>query len=164
MPIAGTIAWTIVGIGGVYLNTRAASLLLFGATGSIFYLALLVAKFTGEDILGKHQPANLFDRILFLTLVMAFLVFAISIPFFLVDPTSLPLSVGVATGLMWLPFSVMIRHWVGFFHAITRTILVVAAWYLFPSQRFVIIPAIIVAVYLVTLRALATRKLNLTAV
>ena len=157
MPIAGMIAWTVVGIAGAFLSTQAASLVLFAATGSIFYLALLIAKFTGEDLLGRRHRGNIFDRIFLLTIAMAFLVFAISIPFFLIEPTSLPLGVGIATGLMWLPFSAIIRHWVGYFHGVTRTILIVAAWYAFPSQRFVIIPAIIVIVYLITLLVLTTR-------
>ena len=92
-----------------------------------------------------------------LTVGMAWLVFAIAIPFFLVEPTSLPLTVGILAGLMWLPFSWMIQHWVGIFHGIARTVLVVAVWYLFPDHRFVAVPAVIVAVYLVTIWALATR-------
>ena len=51
----------------------------------------------------------------------------------------------------------MIQHWVGLFHGIARTILVLAAWYLFPAHRFVAIPAVIVAVYLVTIYVLWTR-------
>lgn len=163
MPIAGTIAWIVVGVAGMFLDTSRAALVLFVATGSIFYLGLLVAKFTGEDLLGRRSRGNFFDRLFLLTVVMAFLTFAISIPFFLVEPTSLPLSVGIATGLMWLPFSCMIRHWVGYFHAFARTGLIVAAWYLFPHHRFVIIPAIIVLIYLITIAVLASRRRNANA-
>jgi hypothetical protein len=56
---------------------------------------------------------------------MALLVYAIAIPFFLIERTSLPLTVGILTGLMWLPFSGMIQHWVGLFHGIARTGLIV---------------------------------------
>ena len=52
----------------------------------------------------------------------------------------------------------MIRHWVGLFHSIARTVLVTAAWYLFPAYRFVVIPAVIVVIYLVTIYFLATRS------
>jgi hypothetical protein len=82
---------------------------------------------------------------------MPWLVFAIAIPFFMVEPTSLPLSVGILAGTMWLPFSWSIQHWIGKFHAFTRTALVAVAWYAFPDQRFVIIPAIIVVIYLITI-------------
>lgn len=157
MPISGTIAWTVIGLAGMFLSVPAAALVLFIATGSIFYLALLVAKFTGEDLLGRQDRGNFFDRVFLLTVAMSFLVFSISIPFFLLEPTSLPLSVGIATGLMWLPFSFLLGHWIGYFHTIVRTALIVPAWYLFPTQRFVVIPAIIVAIYLITIRVLANR-------
>lgn len=89
---------------------------------------------------------------------MSWLVFAIAIPFFMVEPASLPLSVGILTGLMWLPFSWMIQHWVGQFHAFARTFLVIIVWFVFPDQRFVVIPAVIVVIYLITIYVLATRK------
>jgi hypothetical protein len=60
---------------------------------------------------------------------------------------------------MWIPFSWIIQHWVGLFHSIARTALIVAAWFSFPDHRFVVIPAIIVFVYVITIIALATRRL-----
>jgi len=60
-------------------------------------------------------------------------------------------------GLMWLPFSWIIRHWIGAFHSHARALLIVAAWYAFPAQRFVFIPAIIVAIYIVTIVVLERR-------
>ena len=157
MPIAGTIAWTIIGIAGAFAPTDLAAWILFICTGSIFGLGLIIARFIGEDLLGKGKN-NEFDRLFFQTILMAWLVFAIAIPFFMIEPTSLPLSVGILAGLMWLPFSWMIQHWIGQFHAFARTILVTLAWYLFPDQRFVIIPAIIVLIYLITIYFLATRR------
>jgi len=157
MPIAGAIAWTIVGIGGALLPVGLASWVLFIATGSTFGLGVLVAKAIGEDLLGKNRASNWFDTLFFHTIMMSWLVFAIAIPFFMIEPTSLPLTVGILAGLMWIPFSWMIGHWIGLFHGIARTVLVLAAWSLFPQQRFVVIPAIIVAVYLVTIAVLAGR-------
>lgn len=161
MPIAGTIAWLVAGAAGMWLGTRGAAIVLFAATGSIFYLGLVVARFTGEDLLGRTRPGNFFDRLFLLTIAMACGVYAIAIPFFLVEPTSLPLTVGILTGLMWIPFSGLLGHWIGFFHAITRTVLIVVAWYLWPEHRFVSIPAVIIAVYLVTIRVLAARSRRL---
>lgn len=157
MPIAGTIAWTVIGIGGMFLPTPLASWTLFIATGMIFSIGLVVARFTGEDLLGKQRPGNPFDALFMRTVVMSWLVFAIAIPFFRLEPTSLPLTVGILAGLMWLPFGWIIGHWVGTFHAVSRTILCLAAWYAFPEQRFVAIPAVIVAIYLVTIFALVRR-------
>jgi hypothetical protein len=88
---------------------------------------------------------------------MALLVYAIAIPFFQADYTSLPLSVGILSGLMWLPFSWIIGHWVGTFHTLVRTALVTAVWYVFPLDRFIVVPAVIVAVYAVTVLVLEVR-------
>ena len=156
MPIAGMIAWAGIGVAGALLPMRAAAWAVFIGTGMIFYLGVLVARFTGEDLMGKKAP-NFFDRIFFHGLVQAVIVYAIAIPFFLVEPTSLPMTIGILTGLMWIPLSALLGHWVGLFHAFTRTALIVVAWYLLPEQRFVAIPAIIVAVYLVTIFVLERR-------
>jgi hypothetical protein len=157
MPIAGAIAWAAIGVCGAFLPVGLAAWALFIGTGSIFGLGLLVARVLGEDLLGKTRPANVFDSLFMHAVVMAWLVFAIAIPFFMIEPTSLPLTVGILAGLMWVPFSWIIQHWVGLFHAIVRTVLVLVAWYLFPEDRFVAIPAVIVVVYVVTISALAAR-------
>lgn len=157
MPLAGTIAWTVIGIAGAFVPVGLAAWILFIATGMIFALGLFLARFLGEDLIGKSRN-NEFDQLFFQSVLMAWLVFTIAIPFFMIEPTSLPLSVGILAGLMWLPFSWIIRHWVGQFHAFARTFLVTIAWYVFPDQRFVIIPAIIVVIYLITIYVLITRK------
>ena len=158
MPIAGTIAWTIIGIAGAFVPVGLAAWILFICTGMIFGLGLIIARFVGEDLLGKTRDNNEFDQLFFQTVLMSWLVFAIAIPFFMIEPTSLPLSVGILAGLMWLPLSWIIKHWAGTFHAFARTILVTIAWFLFPDQRFVVIPAIIVGIYLITIYILATRE------
>ncbi|MFK7766504.1 MAG: hypothetical protein AB8B55_04735 [Mariniblastus sp.] len=163
MPVAGAIAWTLVGICGTLFGTYWSSMCLFGLTGSIFYLGLFIARFTGEDLLGRTRPSNLFDRIFLMSVFQAFLVFSIAIPFFLVERTSLPLSVGILSGLMWIPFSLIINHWVGYFHTISRTLLIVVLWYAFPELRFVLIPLAIVAVYVITIATLLKRHQKVTA-
>ena len=155
MPIAGMIAWSIIGIASLFVPVELAAWILFIGTGMIFALGLLIARFLGEDLIGKKQ--NEFDRLFFITVQMSWLVFAIAIPFFMIEPTSLPLSVGILAGLMWLPFSWIIQHWIGTFHAFARTALVMMAWFAFPDARFVVVPAIIVAIYLITIYVLARR-------
>ena len=162
MPIAGTIAWTAIGIAGAVLPLGAAAWALFIGTGMIFSIGVVVARFTGEDLLGRESKGNFFDKVFFHAVAMAVLVYSIAIPFFLVEPTSLPMSVGILSGLMWIPFSALINHWVGLFHGVARTVLLVFAHYAFPEQRFVIIPAIIVAIYLVTIVVLHRRYVTIT--
>ena len=157
MPLAGMIAWAIVGVAGAFLPPVLKVWVLFGATGSILFLGIFLSRFTGEDFLDRHRPKNVFDNLFLHTVAMAVLVYAIAIPFFQEDYTSLPLSVGILSGLMWLSLSWIIEHWVGIFHTLARTALIVAVWYLFPLARFVAIPAVIVAVYAVTIIVLEMR-------
>ena len=150
-PIAGLIAWFIVAISGICFPDNITVWVLFIATGSIVYLAMGISKLTGEDYLDKSKPQNTFDKLFFLTVTQAILVYSIAIPFFIEDYTSLPLTVGILTGLMWVPLTWIIDHWVGLFHSIVRTILVLILWYLFPSDRFVVIPIAIIIVYIVSI-------------
>ncbi|GAA4854843.1 DUF7010 family protein [Luteimonas vadosa] len=157
MPLAGSIAWTIVAIGGATLPLALAVWVLFLATGMIVWLGVGLSRLTGEDFMDKTRPKNAFDALFFSTVAMALLAWAIAIPFFRADPTSLPLSVGILSGMMWLPLSWTIRHWIGWFHAIVRTALVLVAHYAWPDHRFVAVPLAIVAIYLVTIVVLERR-------
>ena len=141
MPLTGAIVWAVIGVCGAILEPAAAVWVLFLGTG--------------EHL--TKQRRNAFDPLFYVGTAQALLVFSIAIPFFQTDYTSLPLSVGILTGLMWMPFSWIIQHWIGIFHSVTRTALCLTAWYLFPDQRFVVIPAIIVAVYAVTIVVLEKR-------
>ena len=157
MPLAGAVAWTIVGVAGAFLTPILEVWLLFGATGFIVALGIFFSRFTGENFLDKQRPKNVFDDLFFRTVGEALLVYAIAIPFFRADYTSLPLSVGILSGLMWLPFSWIIGHWIGTFHTVARTALVTASWYLCPHFRFIAVPAVIVAIYAVTIVVLEAR-------
>ena len=156
-PLAGLIAWSIAGISGIVFPAKITVWVLFIATGSIVYLGLFISKFTGENFLDKNKPKNEFDRLFLFTVFQSVLVYSIAIPFFLTDYTSLPMTIGILTGLMWLPFSWIIKHWVGIFHTVVRTIIVLCLWYLFPENRFVVIPFAIVLMYVVTIYILLKR-------
>ena len=163
MPLAGLIVWTMLGIAGAFLPPILAVWSLFIGAGCIAYLGIMLSRFTGEDFLDKKKPRNAFDSLFFYCVAMALLVYAIAIPFFRVDYTSLPLTVGILAGLMWVPFSWIIQHWVGIFHAVARTVLVTVSWYLAPHRRFVVIPVVIVGVYAVTIVVLELRWRRVTA-
>ncbi len=160
-PIAGLIAWGIVAISGLFFSDTITVWVLFISTGCIVYLAMGISKFTGEDYLDKNKPKNAFDSLFFLTVAQAILVYSIAIPFFIENYTSLPLTIGILTGLMWVPLTWIIDHWVGLFHTITRTIAILVLWYLFPENRFVFIPIAIVIIYIISIIILKNRKLSL---
>ena len=157
-PLAGLIIWTLIGINGIFFSDFVAVWSIFIGTGSIVYLGLFLSKFTGENFLDKNKPKNEFDTLFLFTAGQAILVYSIAIPFFLVDYSSLPMTVGILTGLMWLPFSWIIKHWVGIFHTLTRIIIVLTLWYILPEYRFEAIPFAIVLIYIITLIILKNRK------
>ena len=141
-PLSGLIAWLLVGISGLIFPDRTTVWVLFIATGGIVYLALFISKLTGENFLDKTKPKNEFDQLFLFTVIQAVLIYA----------------VGILTGTMWMPFTWVIKHWVGAFHAILRTVVVLSLWYIFPEDRFVAIPFAIVVVYLITLFILYKRR------
>lgn len=157
-PLAGMIVWLLIGIASLFLPVRTTVWVLFIGTGSIVYLGMFLSRFTGENFMDKTKPKNTFDPLFLMTVGQSMLTYAIAIPFFIQDYSSLPLSVGILAGTMWLPFSWIIQHWVGIFHAVTRTVIIVALWYLFPDLRFTVIPFAIVLIYAVTLLILQKRK------
>lgn len=160
MPIAGLVMWLITGILGFVLEPKMAALSIFITTGMIVYLGMFVSKFTGEHFIGKKKQKNVFDALFMFTVAQALLAYAIAIPFYMQDFTSLPMSVGILTGMMWLSMSWMLGHWIGIAHGVSRTIIVLVVWYLMPDHRFTMIPFAIVAVYLVTIVVLEKRWRN----
>ena len=156
-PLAGLIVWTIIGFVGIFFSDFIAVWSIFIGTGSIVYLAMFISKYTGEDFLDKTKPKNEFDKLFFFTVGQALLAYSIAIPFFIIDYSSLPMTVGILTGLMWLPFSWIINHWVGIFHATFRTTIILVLWYLLPEYRFIAIPFAIVLIYIITIGILKNR-------
>ncbi|MCH7411329.1 hypothetical protein MM239_18180 [Belliella sp. DSM 111904] len=110
VPLAGLLVWFIIGVSGIYLPDGITVWVLFLGTGSIVYLGMLIAKWTGENFISKKGVRNDFDKLFLFSMAQSMIIFAIAIPFFLVDYTSLPLTVGILTCLMWIPFSWIIQH------------------------------------------------------
>ena len=131
--------------------------LLYIGTGAIFYLGAGLSYITGERFFAKDKVTTSFDRLFFVGLIMSLMVFGIALPVAAVDHTTVPLSLGILAGLMWMPLSWAIQHWVGYFHTIARTIAIVAVWYLFPEARVEAISTVIVVIYIISLYALEQR-------
>lgn len=158
MPLAGALVWALLILTGWLLPPGAAVMAIYIGTGSIVYIAMGMAKLTGENFkFEKGANRNFFDTLFLATVGMSFMVYAIAIPFFLTDYRSLPFTVAILTGLMWLPISVMMQNWIGVVHAVGRTLLCTAAWFLFPELSFVLQPLIVVGMYGVSLMALQNR-------
>ena len=85
MPIAGTIVWFCLGMLALFIPAKSMVLPVYIGTGSIFYLALFLSKFTGEKLLVKKEERNPFDSLFLYTLGMSWCAFAIAIPFGIQD-------------------------------------------------------------------------------
>ena len=157
MPLAGTVVWALLGISAPFVSELTITWLLYIGTGAIFYLGAGLSYLTGERFFAKKAAKNSFDRLFFVGMIMSLTVFAIALPVAAIDHTTVPLSIGILAGLMWMPLSWAIEHWIGYFHTLTRTFGIVAAWYLFPDARVEAISAVIVAVYIVSLITLERR-------
>ncbi|WP_051484503.1 DUF7010 family protein [Shewanella waksmanii] len=157
MPIAGAIVWLLLGITALVVPAKNMVLPVYIGTGCIFYLALFISRFTGEKLLVKKDQRNPFDTLFLYTLGMSWCAFAVAIPFGLENYTAVPMAIGIVSGLMWLPISWSLEHNVGIIHTLLRTVLIVIAWYLFPEQRFIVIPFVIVFVYAISLYQLLSR-------
>ena len=156
IPIAGAICWGVAGAFGAVLPVSSASIAMFICVGLIFPLALLVGLVVHENVMARDELGDL----LFKSIIAASLFWAVVIPFFIVDRSSVPLTLGIIFGIPWMILGWIIRHWIGSFHAIARTVLIVVAWFLFPEYRFVAIPGIIVVIYLISIFVLATRTIS----
>ncbi len=157
MPLAGTVVWALLGISAPFVSELTITWLLYIGTGAIFYLGAGPPTSPVSDFLPRRQAKNSFDRLFFVGMIMSLMVFAIALPVAAIDHTTVPLSIGILAGLMWMPLSWAIEHWIGYFHTLTRTFGIVAAWYLFPDARVEAISAVIVAVYIVSLITLERR-------
>ena len=136
VPIAGAICWAVAGVFGAVLPVSSASIAMFVCVGMIFPLSLLVGRVVHENVMARDQLSDL----LFKSIMAASLFWAVVIPFYIVDRSSVPLTLGIIFGMPWMILGWIIRHWIGAFHAIARTVLIVVAWFSFPEYRFVAIP------------------------
>jgi hypothetical protein len=157
MPLAGTIAWLAILIAVHVLPQRWWMLTVFIGTGMIAYLGMFLSRFTGEHFLDKSRPKNAFDALFFLAVGQAFLVFCIAIPFSTVSPMSTAMSVGIISGLMWVPVSWLIGHWIGVVHGAVRAVGCMALWFISPAHTFIFVPALILVLYGVTIYVLESR-------
>jgi len=157
MPMAGLIVWAAIGASAPFLTNAATTWLLYLGTGAIFYLGAGLSYLTGERFFSKDRQNTAFDTLFFVGMAMSLLVFGIALPVASIAPATLPLSIGILTGLMWMPLSWAIEHWVGYFHTLARTLGIVLAWYLFPDARIEAISTVIVVIYVVSLIVLERR-------
>ncbi len=157
MPIAGAIVWTIAGVAALVLPSNTATFVLLFSTGAIFPLGLLLARALSEKLVDNSNPLA---RLMGLAVLMVNLLWALHLTLFSQDMALLPLSLGIGLGIHWVVFSWIIGNPLGTIHAIGRTALTTALWWLLPGQPQAAVAAGVVIAYLYSIVALGRRKLN----
>ena len=154
LPIAGAIVWSLAAVCGYLLPFKLALLALVFSTGAIFPLALLIARLRKEALVNSTNPLS---KLMGLCVLMVNLLWALHIPLLMKAPIFVPLSLGIALGLHWVVYSWIIVHPLGYAHAIVRTLGLVVAWFLFPSNVITACATVVVATYCITLFQMANR-------
>ncbi len=160
MPIAGAIVWTIVAFLSTQFEESTSTYILLFATGLIFPIALLIAKFRKENLVSTSNPLG---KLMGLCVLMVNLLWGIHIPLVLNAPEFVPLSLGVGLGIHWIVYSWIIQHPIGIIHSILRTTLVILAWYIFPESRIFGVGIAIVIVYILSVYQMLNRKIHITS-
>ena len=156
LPMAGLIVWSAIGVLGLALPPKQAVFALVWATGAIFPIGLLIARFRGEELVSNK---NLLAGLMGVCVLMVNLLWALHIPLLVTAPTFVPLSVGVGLGLHWVVYSWIVRHPVGYIHAVIRTLGLLCAWVLVPTNSVTACALVICAVYGLSLYLMASREI-----
>jgi hypothetical protein len=160
MPLAGMVVWLLVAIAGLFLPIYESTLVMLLATGAIFPLALLFAKFRNERLVSSSNPLA---KLMGLCVLMVNLLWAVHVPLLLNAPQFVPLSLGIGLGLHWIVYSWIIQHPLGTIHAVMRTLLIIGVWLAFPTRQVAAVGFVIVLVYGISLLQMSKRKLFIAA-
>jgi hypothetical protein len=155
MPIAGTIIWAFIAFISTQFDSLTSTYILLFATGGIFPIALLIAKIRGENLASSNNPLA---KLMGLCVLMVNLLWAVHIPLILNAPEYVPLTLGIGLGLHWVVYSWIVQHPLGLIHSISRAILILCAWYIFPNQQLLAISCVIVLLYFVSIYQMLTRS------
>lgn len=156
MPLAGAIVWSCVGLASLGLDSTVATYILLFATGAIFPLALAIASLRKEALISSANPLS---KLMGLGVLMVNLLWGIHLPLAFSAPEFVSLSLAIGLGLHWIIYSWIINHPLGIVHALLRTFLVVAAWYLFPEVRIFAVSMAVVLAYSISLWQMLTRTM-----
>jgi len=159
LPISGIIVSGVIGVLGQVVSPRISVYVLLFGTGPIFPLAMAVAALRGEQLFSNpNQLARLMGACVF----MVNLLWALHIPLALRAPSFVPLSVGIGLGLHWVVYSWIIRHPVGYIHALLRTVMLVVAWWSFPRDVVTACSLAVVLAYAYAIYVMARRPVAIS--
>lgn len=144
LPAAGMIYWGALAAAGTLLEPAQWCMAAFVFSGAIYPLGLLLNRLTGSDV-NARSP---FSGLTFAGLLAMMLVWPITIAAFSIDPALVPLSLAVGMTLHWPIVGWMYgKPLIYTSHALIRTGAATAIWFLYPDERYVLIPAAVVGAY-----------------
>jgi hypothetical protein len=141
LPITGCIVWSLAAIASFQAPLERANLALIVCYFLLIPISIAIARVRGEQIGGG--AANPLLRLAALCRLMVTLLWAVHLPLLVLAPAFFSLSIAIGYGMHWIVFSWTVDHPVGLLHALLRTALVSAAWWLLPDAR---VPAVALAV------------------
>ena len=153
IPLAGAVWWTFLGVAGYIFHNRGLwNLLAFATSGTIFPLALLLAKLFKIDFMRDRTAVS--DAI-FPNLVSMLLFWPIAFSAYGTYPQLIPLILSVGMAVQW-PMVGWTYGRTALFttHAIVRAITCFVLWNWFPSTRFTLLPLSVALIYLLTIGAI----------
>lgn len=149
LPITGLIVWSMAAVVSFFIPLKNANFALIICYLCLIPIAILIAKFRGEEMGGGAE--NPLFRLASMCRVMVFLLWAVLMPLLFQAPMFFPLVMGVGLGMHWIIFSWTVNHPLGVIHALLRTVLVLLAWFLFPENRVGAVSIAVALVYLVSI-------------
>ena len=148
MPVAGAIYWAALGTAGYFLTPSQWVLAAFFGSGTIFPLALLLAKPLRSDLMIRNHPLNsLAPR----AVLAINLLWPVYFAMFATAPALVPLSLAIGMGLHWPIIGWLYNSRACMEHAVARVTVVSLLWFGYPQGRYTVLPFAVAAIYLVTI-------------
>ncbi|GAB4004792.1 hypothetical protein EXU85_35150 [Spirosoma sp. KCTC 42546] len=150
LPVAGAIYWFTLGIAGFCLKPAQWVLTAFFTSGLLFPLGLVLQKPFKSNLIVKTPLASLIPFALFAMMLS----WGITIPASGVNKSLVPLCLAIGMSLHWPIIGWLYNSTICQLHALIRALGVVTCWYLFPDDRFTILPLLVSAIYVLTVLGL----------
>ncbi|MEO1135243.1 MAG: hypothetical protein AAFW68_01370 [Pseudomonadota bacterium] len=148
IPIAGAIYWLVLGLLGYRLELSDWAIVAFFGSGAIFPLALLLSKLLNNPFMKDTSPVDgvILPAFISMLLFWSFIVAAAQ-----TAPSLIPLILAIGMSLHWPVIGWSYgRIFIYSAHAVTRAVISVLIWFVFPDERLTWLPMSVAAIYAIT--------------
>lgn len=159
IPLAGAIYWFALGIAGYSLSIGPWSQFAFFASGAIFPLALLLAKFFKNNFM---KDKNVVDSVLLPTFISMLLFWPMLIATVRTEPELISLILAIGMSIHWPVIGWSYGRAALFSaHSLIRAFIVLLIWFYFPEARLTWLPFSVSLIYVLTVIAIYLDAENL---